>query len=572
MTWRVSTKLRTLVTALLALIFAMVFVELVLTYSAKLEGKKEAVRYLVESAISQSAPIVKRVTAGELTAEQGRTEFGQIIQQLRYQQNANYLGIVDFDGKLLARGTNAAPTATVTAPTATAKPAAASAAPPQGPSTLELLVQAARSGDGFYEYMFPHPGQTEPARKLSYGAPIPELGLVVFTGIYLDTMESEFWRSTFTILAVVCAIVVFAMVAAWLVVRDITQPLQRVVGAITALNQGNFDAPVADIHRKDELGEVASALDTFRMTAAEAARLRADQEQGRLRAAEQQKSLLLDLAKTLEADIGGAARSVEGNVAEIVGSVEQMNSLAATASSSSDEVARNTNEASQNMDAVATAVSELTASSGEISRQITATDGQARQAMVVAGTSREAISELALASAKIGEIIDLISNIASQTNLLALNATIEAARAGEAGKGFAVVASEVKGLANQTSRATDEISRQISDMRSRTDQAVETMDKIGQVIDQVGSATAAIAAAVEQQNASIQEISRNVNLAAKGTQAISTGIGGVAKAAEDTHGVAQTVQSMSAAVSGHADQMKVVLNKVVQRLRDRAAA
>jgi methyl-accepting chemotaxis protein len=357
-----------------------------------------------------------------------------------------------------------------------------------------------------------------------------------------------------------------------LVVRDITQPLQRVVGAITALNQGNFDAPVADIHRKDELGEVASALDTFRMTAAEAARLRADQEQGRLRAVEQQKSLLLDLAKTLEADIGGAARSVEGNVAEIVGSVEQMNSLAATASSSSDEVARNTNEASQNMDAVATAVSELTASSGEISRQITATDGQARQAMVVAGTSREAISELALASAKIGEIIDLISNIASQTNLLALNATIEAARAGEAGKGFAVVASEVKGLANQTSRATDEISRQISDMRSRTDQAVETMDKIGQVIDQVGSATAAIAAAVEEQNASIQEISRNVNLAAHGTQAISTGIGGVAKAAEDTHGVAQTVRSMSAAVSGHADQMKVVLNKVVQRLRDRAAA
>jgi methyl-accepting chemotaxis protein len=206
-------------------------------------------------------------------------------------------------------------------------------------------------------------------------------------------------------------------------------------------------------------------------------------------------------------------------------------------------VAAASEQAATNVQTVASAAEELSASIREIQQQMATSARIAQQAVEQVDRTDTTVTGLVQAADKIGEVVNLISDIASQTNLLALNATIEAARAGEAGKGFAVVASEVKNLANQTAKATEEIGQQIAAMQTATGDSVQAIRGIGATIKQISEVTTTVASAVEEQGAATQEISRNVQQASAGTQEVSSNITGVSQAATQTGTAAGQVLS-----------------------------
>jgi methyl-accepting chemotaxis protein len=271
------------------------------------------------------------------------------------------------------------------------------------------------------------------------------------------------------------------------------------------------------------------------------------------REARQQR--LLKLVGDFEGRSTEALSATRAASTQLESTAQGMTSTAEETSHLSTVVTNAAGEASSNVQTVAAAAEELSASINEISRQVTQAAQTAAQAVDEAHRTDDTVKGLADAAQKIGEVVQLINDIASQTNLLALNATIEAARAGEAGKGFAVVASEVKNLANQTAKATEEISTQIAAMQSVTGDAVKAIQGIGQRIGEINEIATAIAGAVEEQGAATREIAGNVQNAATGTQQVSDNIGRVSMAATETGRSAGEVMECSRAVSGQADAL-----------------
>ncbi len=200
-----------------------------------------------------------------------------------------------------------------------------------------------------------------------------------------------------------------------------------------------------------------------------------------------------------------------------------------------------TRQTSANVQTVAAATEQLSASIAQIGQQMDISSSIALQAVAQADETRRTVSDLRDVAAKISDVIQLIQDIASQTNLLALNATIEAARAGEAGRGFAVVASEVKTLASQTGRATEEIAAQIAAMQHATGKTVLAIDGIGATIGQINEISSSIAFAVQQQSSATIEISSSIGQAWSGAQGISVSIVSVSEASRQTAGASSKV-------------------------------
>lgn len=278
------------------------------------------------------------------------------------------------------------------------------------------------------------------------------------------------------------------------------------------------------------------------------------------------------LAKLAEA-FGGMMDTVANGLSkaanELSGDAQTMSSAAEETSRQSSAVAAASEEASVNVQTVASAAEELSSSISEISRQVVESSKITNQAVDQAGRTNEQIKDLAQAGNRIGEVIKLISEIASQTNLLALNATIEAARAGEAGKGFAVVASEVKNLATQTARATEEISAKIAEMQTATETSVHAVETIGQTIGHINEISTGIASAVEEQGAATKEIARNVQQASAGTSEVSANVVGISEAAADTGRAATRVRDASDRING---EVQTLRSEVGQFLRDLKAS
>jgi methyl-accepting chemotaxis protein len=338
------------------------------------------------------------------------------------------------------------------------------------------------------------------------------------------------------------AIIVLGL--AWLVGRCISKPVAALAFAMERLSAGDKSVAVAVVG-KDEVAKMAGAFSVFKQSMIDAERMRLEQEEEKARAERERKAMLLQLADRFESTVGGVVTEVTSAATQLQGTAKGLTASAEEASRQSSAVASASEEMTQNVHSVAAATEELSASITEISARLnessTIVDGAVSQADQTNGKVRA----LADAAQRIGDVVRLISEIASQTNLLALNATIEAARAGEAGKGFAVVASEVKTLATQTAKATEEIGEQVRAIQDATSSSAEAITRITGTIGKVSEISTAIVAAVEEQGAATQEISRNVQQAATGASEVSANIHGVSAASQQTS--AGSIQVLSAA-------------------------
>jgi methyl-accepting chemotaxis protein len=347
------------------------------------------------------------------------------------------------------------------------------------------------------------------------------------------------------------------LLVATLIVGSITNPLSRLISAMKELADGNFEVDLPGLQRKDEVGEMAQAVETFKVKAEQKAReeLDAKMKQDQV-AGLQRKADMIKLADSFESAVGKIIQTVSSASTQLEASASALKSTAARSQELATTVAAASEEASTNVQSVASATEELTSSVTEISRQVQASARMANEAVDQARKTNDRVGELSVAAARIGDVVELINTIAGQTNLLALNATIEAARAGEAGRGFAVVASEVKALAEQTAKATGEIGQQISGIQAATQDSVAAIKEISDTIERLSEISTTIAAAVEEQGAATQEISRNVQQAAQGTQQVSANITDVQRGAAETDSASSQMLSAAQSLSGDSNRLK----------------
>jgi methyl-accepting chemotaxis protein len=368
------------------------------------------------------------------------------------------------------------------------------------------------------------------------------------------------------LLTVACVALV-GLALNWLISRMISRPVTHIIGSMTALADGNSDVDVPVSDRRDEIGQMAKALEVFRRNAIEVERMEREKVENERLAAEEKRASMSALADQFEAALMGVVETVTESSQRMQTTAQSMTSVAEQTQGRASSVATAAESASNNVQTAASAAEEMSASIGEINRQVGESADISNQANAEALKTNESVRGLADAASKIGEVIELISGIAEQTNLLALNATIEAARAGEAGKGFAVVASEVKNLATQTAKATEEIGAHIAGMQSATGEAVEAIQSISETIGQIKSISDTISGAMNEQGIATQEIAASTQQAAAGTTEVGHTINEVARAASETGAAAKEVLDVSMDLSEHAQVLREQVVEFLEKVR-----
>jgi methyl-accepting chemotaxis protein len=369
-------------------------------------------------------------------------------------------------------------------------------------------------------------------------------------------------------LVIVLVVAFMGIVVSFLIGRNISRPVVAMSKAMRELAAGNFEVQLPGLDRRDEVGQMAHAVQEFKVQAvAKAERETAEREEKNRELQAARRTELHSLAERFETAVGNIIEKVDSASSELENSAVVLTKSSTATQQLSTVVATASEETSTNVQSVASATEEMAGSINEIGRQVSDSNRIANEAVDQARKTDARIAELSLAANRIGDVTQLITTIAEQTNLLALNATIEAARAGDAGRGFAVVAQEVKALAAQTAKATSEISTQIAGMQAATQDSVHAIKEISGTIGRVSEIAAAIAAAIEEQGAATQEIARNVQQAAIGSSQVATSISDVNRSAGDTGSASSQVLSSAQMLSSENKRLKAEVVKFLATVR-----
>jgi methyl-accepting chemotaxis protein len=528
----------------------------VLMQREMLNARTDQTRAVVEIARNMALGLQKQVDAGQLTKEAAIAEFARRANSMTYDNGVGYLfgstmegvTVLGQDPKLL--GLNRLDMQT------------------NGRALgRELRDGVAAKGEITLRYEVKKPDQEEPVRKLSYAVAIPGWNMYVGSGAYLDDLDAKMKPIVWMLGLATLGIGLIAGAIAWLIGRSISRPLSQLGVRMRALADGALEAEIPGIGRGDEIGAMAATVQIFKDNAVRIRGLEKAEAETQAHAAAERRAAMESIANDFERSVNGIVRSVSTAASEMQTTAQSMTATASDASARAATVGAASESASSNVGTVAAAAEELSSSVTEISRQVNRSSEIASQAVGDAERTNATVRVLSTGAEKIGEVVKLIHSIAAQTNLLALNATIEAARAGESGRGFAVVASEVKALANQTAKATEEISAQVAAMQASTNDAVQSIGGITQTIAQMSEITVSISTSIEQQGEATREIARNIQQVAAGSSEISAHIGGVTTAAAATGTAASDVLSNARELDNQSGMLRTAVDEFLAKVR-----